>query len=259
MTADGKASVHSPEYYRRLRNYEVDDAWTRAMGDWTLELIRRWGQQGGRPRILDAGCAAAGFLPRCREELGARTWGIDLTRYALELARDDGERNIAEASVVEQPFGDRTFEAVISHNVLQHLTMDQAQASAREAARLLVPGGVFVVRAAARRGLLWKKHVDAEDYLQWEPGRVRPILEQAGLRVRFLSLVNAAPSLLADVVAFLTQPRPEGDVGLGEPPKDAEWKAALLSRYWGIERRMILAGLPCPFGHSVIAAAVKEA
>ena len=82
MTAPGKVSVHSPEYYRRLRNYELDDAWTRAMGDWTLELIHRYGLSGETPGILDAGCGAAGFLPRCRAELGARTWGVDLTRFA---------------------------------------------------------------------------------------------------------------------------------------------------------------------------------
>lgn len=258
MTAEGKASVHSPDYYRRLRDYEVDDAWTRAMGDWTLELTRRYGPRADAPRVLDAGCGAAGFLPRCRDELGARTWGIDLTRFALTLARDDGEQTVAEASVAAAPFPDACFEAVISHNVLQHLTIQQARESAREAARMLVPGGVFVVRAAARRGLLWKKHIDAEDYIQWEPQRLRLLLEDAGLRIRFLSPANAAPSLLTDVGSFLTKPRPEGDVGLGEPPKDPRWKSALLSAYWRWERRLILAGVPCWFGHQVIAAAVKE-
>ncbi len=253
----GKVSIHSPDYYRRLRRFEIDDAWTRAMGDWTLELVRRYAPAASPLRLLDAGCGPAGFLPRCRQGLQARTYGIDLTHYALSLARDDGERSVAEASAADLPFGDGSFEAVLSHDVLQHLTVDQARRAAEEAFRTLVPGGVFVAHAAARRGLLWKKHRDTDDYLQWEPGRLRPVLEGAGFEVRFLSLVNAAPALLADVAAFLTQPRPAGDAGLGEPPTDPAWKSALLSAYWRAERRLILAGPRSPFGHSAIAAAVK--
>ena len=141
--------------------------------------------------------------------------------------------------------------------MLQHLTDARAQSALREAERALRPGGLLVVRAASRRGLLWKKHIDSADYAQWSPRGLRIALERAGLSTRYLTLANAGPSLLIDVAAFLTQPRPVGDVGLEAPERPPAWKVSVLSAYWRLERSALIAGAPGLYGHSLIAAATK--
>lgn len=244
-------SIRTPEYYRRLAAYEAADPWAQAMADWSLYLVDRYRGSLDGLCVVDSGCGAGGFLGRLP---GAMKVGLDVDRAALQVAAERSPFPSAQAAAEALPLGDASVDAVFLHDVLQHAPVG----SFEESARVLRPGGLLVLRTAARRGLGSKKHRDSHDYRQWTSADLRRLCEKSDLEVRFLARANVLPSLARDLVAFARSPAPVGDVGLPPPPQDAGWKQALLSSYWRVERGLIGAGLRFPWGHSLLLAASRR-
>ncbi len=235
--------IYSPEYYRVLADVEHRDPWALAMREVGLGLIEGRLRPGGA--ILDLGCGAGLFLEEAvRRFKPSLAVGADVSSYAESDVR---------CSAVELPFADGSFDLGVLNDVLQHLS--EPEAAVGEFRRVLRPGGLLLIRTAARRGLPWKAHVDSDDYRQWNRDSLRNLLDQAGFRVERLTPVNCLPSLVADV-RMLAAPRPRGDVGLRVATAQPAWKRAWLERYWRWERRRVVdQGRSLPAGHFLIALA----
>jgi SAM-dependent methyltransferase len=113
--------------------------WTRGL-ERRLEIVRRDVPLDGR-RILDIGCGVGAFVRRLRE-LSPEVYGVDIdrervTRGAQEVA------NLALAVGEHLPFADETFDVVLLHEVLEHVTDDEA--TLRETRRVLRPQGRVVI------------------------------------------------------------------------------------------------------------------
>jgi SAM-dependent methyltransferase len=96
------------------------------------------GVKGGR--FLDIGCAF-GFFMALAEKSGFRTYGIDISRYALQEARryTEGFLLCLDVSHDPLPFASNCFDAITYMNTLEHL--ENYHTSLREALRTLRPGG----------------------------------------------------------------------------------------------------------------------
>lgn len=250
--------IFSPEYYRALHDIERRHPWARAMRRLEIALIERFTRPEQTLRTLDAGCGAGIFLAEVTAlHPGVEPVGGDLSRDALRLAMQTGHRRIAQFDVRRLPFPDSSFDLLLSNDVLQHLGRGGAAEALREAVRVLRPGGLLVVRTAARRGLLWRKHRDTADYCQWKRRQFKRLLADCGLEPRFVARVNWLPSLLADLKG-LFRARPVGDVGIELRPDEPMWKERLLELYWGWERRLLFhLRLRPPLGHNLTAVTVK--
>lgn len=101
--------------------------------------------------VLDAGCGTGGNLAWLeRYARGGRVVGIDLIKDALDFDRQRQHENIAQASVTHLPFADSIFDLVTSFDVLVQLPgKDADEIAVREMYRVLRPGGIAFVRAAA--------------------------------------------------------------------------------------------------------------
>ncbi|MBL0060118.1 MAG: class I SAM-dependent methyltransferase [bacterium] len=92
--------------------------------------------------ILDVGagksCPYAAYF---RTVGNGRIIGIDVSLDEISQNNDLDEAHISDVTA-SLPFGDNTFDAVVSRSVLEHLT-DQ-DGFFREAKRVLKPGGVFI-------------------------------------------------------------------------------------------------------------------
>jgi len=113
-------------------------------------------------RLLDAGCGPGSITLglACKVAPG-QVIGIDVEDSQFSASREEARREglkmeFRKASVYELPFEDRSFDAVFSHALLEHLS-DPAAAIA-EFRRVLKPGGVIGLRAGDLGGLL----IDAE-------------------------------------------------------------------------------------------------
>jgi SAM-dependent methyltransferase len=73
-------------------------------------------------KILDIGCAK-GFLLYDIKKINPtlKICGIDISRYAIEHAKEEIKENLISASAENLPFDDNYFDLVISINTIDHL------------------------------------------------------------------------------------------------------------------------------------------
>ena len=110
-----------------------------------LALIRRYVNLEGS-RILDVGCGIGTYVRRLRE-LSEHVYGIDIDernvrRGSLSLP------NLALAASEQMPFPDNSFDVILLHEVIEHVSDDAA--TLREACRVARPGGKIVIYAPNR-------------------------------------------------------------------------------------------------------------
>jgi SAM-dependent methyltransferase len=113
------------EYWDGSRNtgyggYRYDGRW-RAIAQRLAELYDlRPGQ-----RILDVGCGKGFLLYEFTQVVpGVEVRGIDVSRYALEHAKEEVAPCLELGNAVSLPYPDRSFDLVVSINTLHNLYID---------------------------------------------------------------------------------------------------------------------------------------
>lgn len=105
---------------------------------------------GSAARILDIG-AGAGRHMKLAAELGFNPFGIDISVLGLQHARRRLPESrdpliLAQASMLALPFGEASFDAVLSFGVFYYGTAKEMKEAIAEAYRVLKPSGtIFVV------------------------------------------------------------------------------------------------------------------
>ncbi len=132
-----RAPVESSD--KRATLGHASQIWTRGL-ERRLELARRHVDLEGK-RILDIGCGVGAFVRRLRE-LSPHVCGVDID---AENVKKGGEEvpNLGLAVGEHLPFADGTFDVILLHEVLEHVTDDQE--TLREARRVLAPGGKVIL------------------------------------------------------------------------------------------------------------------
>jgi SAM-dependent methyltransferase len=148
-----------------------------------LELIRRYVPLDGRS-ILDVGCGL-GMYVRAFRRFSHDVHGVDIDADKVTEASRDLP-NIRVAPAEHLPYAPGTFDAVLLHEVLEHVTDDrQAVAEAvrvlREPGSSPMPGGRLAVFAPNRlypfetHGIYWRGryHFGNVPLVNYLPGRLR--------------------------------------------------------------------------------------
>lgn len=95
-------------------------------------------------RVLDVGCGGGVALALLREARpGVAAVGVDLSRRAVEAGRRVFGLDLVQGRADALPFGDRSFDAVLATELLEHLPHDVYPAALAEIAR--VAGDTVVV------------------------------------------------------------------------------------------------------------------
>jgi len=127
-------------------------------------LIERVGLRPGQ-RLLDVGCGQGRPAVRLARAAGGEVLGItvsaDQVAKGTELAREAGLADrvrFERVDVMEMPYGDGSFDAAWAIESLMYLA--DRPAALREIARVLAPGGTFVLADYTEAGDLteeWRK------------------------------------------------------------------------------------------------------
>jgi SAM-dependent methyltransferase len=106
-----------------------------------------------RGRVLENGCGVGMYV----EQLAGRGSDVIGLEYDAERAAEAGSRSpkIVNGAGESLPFPDRTFDLILSHEVIEHVQDDRA--AAREMVRVLRPGG-RVALFCPNRGYPFETH-----------------------------------------------------------------------------------------------------
>jgi SAM-dependent methyltransferase len=207
--------------------------------------------RSGARLFLDAGCGTGLNLEHLKTR--GQAVGVDLSAEAVRFCVSRGVV-VVRGSVLTLPFRERTFDGLVSFDVLYHAWVTDDRAAVRELARVVRPGGLLLVRVPALKAL-WGAHDQAvHSRHRYTTGEVRALLEDAGLEVRRLSYCNSIlfPLLLARRTLDRLASRHGSDVEF--LPAPLEW---LFHRFLQVEAALIRWGLSLPVGASVVALARK--
>jgi len=140
--------------------------------DRRLSMINQYAPLIGR-RILDAGCGV-GMYVRAFRHFSADVHGLDIDVERIAQSRLDLP-GLVVASVEALPYPDESFDVVLSHEVIEHVTDDRRTIA--EAVRVLRPGGRLVLFCPNRlwpfetHGAYWKGqyHFGNVPLINWLP------------------------------------------------------------------------------------------
>lgn len=205
--------------------------------------------------LLDCGCGTGHNLATLLRPYG-QAFGFDVTPAGLAHGRRAG-LPLARADMSAIPFQSSRFDVVTSFDVMQYVGDDYAVL--REMARVLKPGGGLVMTASALDILRGGHAGTWPEVRRYTTGRMRSIVEGAGLKVQRLTYLFATlfPAMLA-VRALrreATSPDGEGDWEMSIPPAPLN---AVLTSMLGIEAA-VSRRVPMPVGSSVLVVARKPA
>lgn len=115
--------------------------------DRRLNLIREYARLENA-NVLDVGCGIGAYLEKFRG-LGGRPFGVDVDTEKLNRAKNDkGLTSVAVSLSEALPFGDNRFDAVLLHEVIEHVEDDRRTIC--EAHRVTQRGGFIIVFAPNR-------------------------------------------------------------------------------------------------------------
>jgi ubiquinone/menaquinone biosynthesis C-methylase UbiE len=189
------------EDYQYLYELEDNFWWFVGMRKIAGALLDQYCETKRERTILDAGCGTGGNLRWLRRYASDRQiFGIDVSAEALQFCHQNGADRLVLASVTDLPFDDSSFELVLSFDVIVQLPTCGADVQAiREMYRVLRPGGIGFVRAAAYEWLRSGHDVVLATQKRYRLSELSFLLEQSGFTVLRATYAN---SLLLPAVAF---------------------------------------------------------
>jgi SAM-dependent methyltransferase len=248
--------VMQRDEYLKLAEVEDDMWYFRSLHGHARRELEARHAPGVPLKLLDAGCGTGGLMVRMRKARPAWTWSaIDFMPLACDLARERCPGcDIQQASVTALPFGDASFDAVASVDVLSQIPFpDEATQAARELARVLKPGGTLVINVPAYRWM-WSYHDEScQTRHRFAANEVKNLLQSAGLQVQRLTRWNALtfPLIVAKRKLFVRA----GETSDVKP--QPRWVEAGVRGLMGIEHAWLRLGGGWAWGTSLLAVAVK--
>jgi len=169
------SDVYSEEYRKRVEDLEP--------------LLLKF--MSGNGRVLDLACGAGGFS-FLLEDLGFQVIGLDSSETMLGRARKFAEEKRSKVEFVEGdarelPFEDGSFDYVLFIDSLVHFEPPGLNSVFREVARVLKPGGKFILQFTDLRELLpllMERQIVGPEY--WV-SRVMPDREEKTVVIEFQS------------------------------------------------------------------------
>ncbi len=107
-------------------------------------------------KVLDVGCGRGEVLLHTTR-MGAKAYGIDYARVAVQLSRQIASRDAQElehsiavyqANACLLPFDDGVFDRILMLDIVEHLYEAELDRALSEARRVLKPGGRIIIHTA---------------------------------------------------------------------------------------------------------------
>lgn len=239
--------------YKNIYDHQQTLWWYRGMAIILKRLLSDYLPHRTKRKILDAGCGTGAAFP-VLAPFGA-VMGVDVSPEALQFAKKVGEKT-KKASVMKLPFPKKSFDAVVSLDVLYHAWVKDYHAALAEYVRVLKPGGILLWREPAFDWL--KSGHDLVDFTERRFTKVQMKESLEGLPVEIKKITYASTILFPLVILkrlptilHIEKPQAKSDIGSIDP-----WLNDLLTYLFSLESH-IISHFSFPLGSSVICIAQK--
>jgi len=205
----------------------------------------------GYSRVLEAGCGTGYQAREFTRRYGWRMTPLDLSAEGLRHGQRLGVDQLVQGDLQALPFAAGSFDAVLSLDVIVHFPAGEESRAFDELARVLRPGGLFVVRVSALHMLRSRHSVFTHEKQRFTAGHLRRCAVAAGIEPLRVTYAN---SLLMPIALFkfrIWEPLTGAPPASGVAPMPA-WLDALLGGALACEAKLIGAGVNLPLGQSVL-------
>jgi len=175
------APVRDREYFdqEHFEPYAGKIRYVRAL----VRLLARYEVPAGR--VLDVG-SGFGFFLRALEEAGYEPYGLEVSEYARDRAKEYTSATIVTQSAARAfPFEDGYFDAITMFDVIEHIADYRSMLA--ECKRTLRPGGRILVATPSAHsiarlllGRRWSWHKDPTHVHMFSPRSLEEALREAG-------------------------------------------------------------------------------
>ena len=155
--------------------------------------------------VLNVGCWTGDFENRAGELVGSMI-SIDIEPEALEVARKSvPTAEFLEASVLEMPFTDESFDVVTMWDVIEHIPVNAEARALAEIARVLCQGGYLAL--STPNSHLLSRIFDPAYFLaghrHYSFEQLSRMLEEAGFTVERVKVFGGWCSILSILVFYI--------------------------------------------------------
>jgi len=247
----------NPAEFANIACCEADFWWYRGMRDIFFRFLDPYLERRPIARALEAGCGTGYFSRLLQTERGWPIVPVDISWDGLTHARRMGVERAVQADICSLPFASASFDLVLSVDVLPHLPQDVERRAASEFARVLAPGGLVAIRAAALDILRSRHSAFAYERQRFTRRRMVEMAESAGFRVLRCTYVNSLLLPVALAKFRLWEPLLRRPASSGIQPAPA-WLDGMLHAALALEARWVGAGLGFPAGQSLLLVGEKR-
>lgn len=241
----------NPAEFANIAESERDFWWYRGMRTILFRMLDPHLEGRKISRALEAGCGTGYFARLLQSERKLPLTPVDIGWEGLRRARQMGVERPAQANILQLPFAGGAFDLVLSIDVLPHLVEGEDQRAVSEFARVLAPGGLLVLRAAALNALRSRHSEFVYERQRFTKRRLVAFAEQAGVRVLRCTYANSLLLPIALAKFRIWEPLTKQAPSSGVAPV-APWLDSLLHGALATEAAWIGMGGNLPIGQSLI-------
>lgn len=176
------------EEYEMMYRAEDHHWWYSGMRAITMSILDRYVGRGRALSVLDAGSGTGS----CMQYLKAygEVHGIDFAPEAVHFCSERGLQRLAQASIVELPFADASFDLITSFDVMSSVEMSQTDAVLTGFHRVLRPGGHLLLRLPAYQWLYGRHDELVHTRHRYTRGEIAGRLREHGFVLERTSYAN---------------------------------------------------------------------
>jgi SAM-dependent methyltransferase len=241
----------NPAEFDNIARAERDLWWYRGMRRILFRMLDPMVKDRRVERALEAGCGTGYFSRILQERYGWPIVPLDLDPLGLEYGRSLGVECLVQADLRALPFPDRSFDAVLSMDVLVHFPRGEEEGPVSELVRVLRPGGLLVLRVSALDVLRSRHSQFAAERQRFTRTRLMRCVERHGIAVRRCSYANSLLLPVALAKFRLWEPLTRQAPASGVQPV-APWLDRALYAPLAVEAACLGWGLQFPLGQSLV-------
>ncbi len=241
----------NPAEFANIAKAEQEFWWFRGTRKILFRLLEP--RLGGRriERVLEAGCGTGYFSRVLESRYGWRMFPLDLGWEGLEWGRRLGAARLVNGDLRALPFSADAFDVVFCLDVIVHFPHGEEDRPVAELARVLRPGGLFVIRVSALDVLRSRHSRFAGERQRFTRRRLIELARRHGIEVVRCTYANSLLLPVALAKFRIWEPLLRQAPASGLAPV-GPWLDRLLHVPLAIEADWIGAGLSFPLGQSLI-------